>query len=716
MPAFAGMTVVYRNDRRGQLSVSRRNTGMKNIGRKGRLFIWVLVICSWAMAGVGWSCTCPPDCPGDCDTCSSSTGYECESSCTSGQTCCGGSCCGGCSYCVTFNCDPYTGECEYRCESSCTGCTHCVSGGCVTGCGLCEHCESGSCVASCTGDCQKCGALGCESACDSRRCERCYGAEGCKDRCTHNPATCQKCDGAGNCICDAVVDNIGASKDYVCVNENVTFVASVNSRCNCVNWRYGGTPSTETGSCSFITKWATAGVKTVKAQSPCSSKTKSVTVVTVSSLEWKTYGSNTGIDGHPAIPNNGGWRIFPGKQNPDDNEHAADRRKVNIEATISCAAAGKTVYFKWYDVDDPSADTAPLDDNDGSGATGGDNKGKNSGEGLIATSATTDANGKAKVEFTVSMQPGDNFRIFASVDNSKLGEMTQPKADGLVDLPDTVVASPMLTTWRKLWIERDSMADIPETGDERNYLAGSADSYTKTGSTTSTIDMGGILDDEFNDAENHFEGGRYISGNISNPYIVQSNTRNCVFDDEVVVSGDPDADGAQLSYKLYDDDSVALPHYIVLGAFEQTYARAYIKIDYLPLEYQSIVTFHRNWSSDVAFYHAGDWDDSYNVPSTNNFWTVLVCTGFQSWISEDVDPSTDGACPGVTALNSNQCLIYYEVSNEDGTTERIAAHEIGHAGTGIGHCPQGTCIMEPEADVDYFCDGCLDELREHENF
>jgi len=187
-----------------------------------------------------------------------------------------------------------------------------------------------------------------------------------------------------------------------------------------------------------------------------------------------------------------------------------------------------------------------------------------------------------------------------------------------------------------------------------------------------------------------------------------------VYDDDAVVYGDPNADGAQMDYKLYDDDSVILPHYISLNTSEEdTYEGAYIKISYLSSSYRDIVTFDRNLHSTDAFYHIGDWDDSYDVPSTNEFWTVLLCTGFQPEPSADGDPA-EAITGGVTALASNECLVYYEASEEPGAsgTSRYAAHEMGHAGRGLGHCSAGTCIMDTTASKDYFCNDCLDELRD----
>jgi hypothetical protein len=64
---------------------------------------------------------------------------------------------------------------------------------------------------------------------------------------------------------------------------------------------------------------------------------------------------------------------------------------------------------------------------DSTPTSGPDNRG--TGWTLSAPSATTDANGKARVTLTVSMQPGDNFRAGASCLGDAPGQADQPDAD-----------------------------------------------------------------------------------------------------------------------------------------------------------------------------------------------------------------------------------------------------------------------------------------------
>jgi len=96
---------------------------------------------------------------------------------------------------------------------------------------------------------------------------------------------------------------------------------------------------------------------------------------------------------------------------------------------LTTFGSGKTIYFKSFDLDDPSTDAAPMDSN---GSLGNDNRG---GSGTAAqygilsivggsgttnsVSAATDANGIASADLTVTMQPGDNFMVAASHDQTE---------------------------------------------------------------------------------------------------------------------------------------------------------------------------------------------------------------------------------------------------------------------------------------------------------
>jgi hypothetical protein len=190
----------------------------------------------------------------------------------------------------------------------------------------------------------------------------------------------------------------------------------------------------------------------------------------ISGLSWKTfvpatpaagYQQNTGID-----PDEDGFRIYPDKLSPTD-ANSDDRSKVSLEAWVGVPGAGKTVYFRIWDADDPALGTA-VDPNDVRPnvatpvPTADDNRRPGDlngiGDGFQDFQAVVDNNGIARVDFKVTLQPGNNFRAFASVNVADRDSITVDKVENSKLLPPSVSRSPLLTVFRKLYIERDSMS------------------------------------------------------------------------------------------------------------------------------------------------------------------------------------------------------------------------------------------------------------------
>jgi len=231
----------------------------------------------------------------------------------------------------------------------------------------------------------------------------------------------------------------------------------------------------------------------------CWDSAAAVTVVKVESLEWR---ARTGNQELGDCPNNGGKRIFPGKLSPTDADPGA-RRQVDLVATVYPPIEGVPVDIGVWDVDDPfdqlhgptAIDPDPntpgnqgvvvdvdLLDNDRDGA---DNRPYDAMPN-ISFGVLTDANGEAKKTVNVSMQPGNNYRAAATAlpglffPNPQVG---QADADALsvVEQPDgtflrngdfagyqvPVVWSKMLTVWRKLTIEVDSMEQESQDFNDR---------------------------------------------------------------------------------------------------------------------------------------------------------------------------------------------------------------------------------------------------------
>jgi len=252
------------------------------------------------------------------------------------------------------------------------------------------------------------------------------------------------------------------------------------------------------------------------------------------------------IDENPYPSPGGGLRIFPDKNAPNESS-TIDRRKIRVRAKYFQTTAGVTIYFRNFDLDDPSANSAPIDVETTANA-GDDNNGDvdglpNTKAGKLSqTSAITDANGEATVEFTLTKQPGDNFTVAASTDSDYLTNLTLA-ADGLnlkdgnnLNTPVTRGSLPMsnacattaliacraemLTVWRRLHIEVDSMGTVSNSNHTTVTVNGAV-SIPKFNSPANGIGTVNITNTLLPDV---YKYGRLLIGNRS--VIVDSNTAN----------------------------------------------------------------------------------------------------------------------------------------------------------------------------------------------
>jgi len=215
-------------------------------------------------------------------------------------------------------------------------------------------------------------------------------------------------------------------------------------------------------------------------------------------------------------PNNGGKRIFPGKQSLTDKK---DRRKVRVKVTIDPPLEEETVYFKGFDVDDPSSDTSPVDSN---GSAGDDNRGSPKRGTLSEHSSMTNNKGVATAEFTVTMQPGDNFKVVASGDQDYLNNLTVEGVNVKDNEGKTLPTSranltEMLTVWRRFHVERDSMGKVPKSGPEKNFISGNITDITGTDTplVATTATVGSEVDDGSENLSDSPPGnGRFENGTI----------------------------------------------------------------------------------------------------------------------------------------------------------------------------------------------------------
>jgi hypothetical protein len=438
-------------------------------------------------------------------------------------------------------------------------------------------------------------------------------------------------------------------------------------------------------------------------------------------------------------PNNncaGGLRIFPDKNinNPTQN-----RKIVRVKAILggtSTETNGLKLTFKAFDVDDPSSD-ATIDPNNN---LGDDNR-PTAGGGTFSTDPNQPGTAseitvgvpvntsEAFVYLTVTMQPGNNVVVAATT----TGVMSDVSIDGtgLKDasgnsLPtNTFKRTELLTTWRKLHIEVDSMGAV--TG---NKVEGTFPANKKIGNGTKTLD---VSPSPSSLEPNRFENGRIKIGNKFYPIIasnptanppVNANTVNTVtiFNNQgtfSITAGD--------MFTLYDDDDmnnndgtnldgdtlpspgedVPMPDICLMqgenmpswsncavqgngdNPATNVFASAYIRPIYDIGDNNNSVSFVGNVSADTGAAVRNLFDfDQISTETDTEFWTAYLLGGYQHTIAEDEDPEIEpaGSTLGITDDNTVGSVVFMEVNGPKECPEQIidcsiaatSVHEISH--------------------------------------
>lgn len=428
-----------------------------------------------------------------------------------------------------------------------------------------------------------------------------------------------------------------------------------------------------------------------------------IRVIGVASVVFEAIDSP--LDSNPNA--GGGMRIFPDRLSEAD---AVQRQAVRVRAVLSDPIQNVNVVFQYFDLDDPSSDDPDLDIN---GATGNDNRGS---AGFISTtgqSVKTDASGVATLVFGVSMQPGDNFRIAATCE----AELTRPVQylTGIVvngiNLRDAEgnqlptgrgKITDMLTVWRRVHIETDSMGPVFD-----NNVNGIIERIQHhTHANTSVLNLDKLTDDR-----NSFEGGRAVIGPLGSlgSFEIVSNSR-----DRVTVKGIVPLTALGESFILFDDDDfnkndgtnpigdtgedIPAPDTSLLqesdDPAQNVLAPAYIRPIYDLPGNQDDVPFLLNIPDDDTFLLASYRFDN-SGRKTSQFWIIYLLNSYQHDSNRDADPENEGAILGIVddvtdsepGVIGEGASIFVEPVSEATSQEPFgagcranaaAAHEIGH--------------------------------------
>jgi hypothetical protein len=459
-------------------------------------------------------------------------------------------------------------------------------------------------------------------------------------------------------------------------------------------------------------------------------------VTNVQSVDFQTINSPvlTGAQGNPGFLG-GGSRIFPDKLSPDDS---TNMRIVRVVAQLTQPVSGVRVYFRNFDVDDPSPDPI-IDDN---GNLGNDNRQQRGTPGsagvLSAPSALSDASGIAVIDFTVTMFAGDNFVISASTDetySNGIGINGTELQDSAGDQLPTTRANrtPMLSVWRKIHLEVDTMGYVGNNL-TNGYIQskGSVDEQTPVWvniySSTGPLEVG------------RFRGGRLALGpynlrvidntvdrvqvrSESGTVLLRVNQIYALFDDDdfnnddgVLQNGDDQEDVTwRCLNNVYPCDIPASETFSRLrpstNIAENPYAAAYIEPNYSWAQQQpgmndTLTQFYLNVPLTPPNYETERGIIDQNRDSIgmerDDFWIGHLLVGYQGDTPVDVDSelaAVGGVAPPVNyqtawtnsvmdsldvTRGSLTAIIYIEVMRDWDATAfadfrvRTAPHELGH--------------------------------------
>jgi hypothetical protein len=433
--------------------------------------------------------------------------------------------------------------------------------------------------------------------------------------------------------------------------------------------------------------------------------------VTVARIEvlWTNVVGNVALDTNPNAGD--GLRVFTDRLTPTDG---TARNVVRVRVRTTPPMAGQVVRLKSFDVDDPMYPLDPndvfVDTNDVSGAQGDDNRGTPLAGQLASTLLTLNASGEALTNFTVTMQPGNNFRVAAILDtpgaqahldklhvtNSTAPFYVGPDSNPVRDFVGGI--SPMLTVWRKLHLEFDSMLAPPASGPEAAYVNAKVTAIRLNQPVTGRS----LLNVAYETISLEDGYGLYQRGRLEIPGIgtfkITTNTwtfRGAVGRTTSIVEIDAAPAGIQTnaSVKLYDDDD----QFLTNGTYASLLA---LQSPPLPVDNRSVEFItniqHRFWAayiqpvsantnglntqSTIAFVRQADLGGIFDSGNQQlkgadaaGFWAYTMIFAYESLFLEDGDPNPEIPLSGVTLEKNAFLLTFHEYSvvYMEGIRERV---------------------------------------------
>ncbi len=410
-----------------------------------------------------------------------------------------------------------------------------------------------------------------------------------------------------------------------------------------------------------------------------------LTVVRVAASQWLGKGNSLRdddtLDADPHMPAwPGARRVFPDARALAGA--ARDKVKLKLQLPIE-PVEDFDVLLRSFDIDDPAARDAAVDPND-DGTAGSypgsgiaytaveDNRGtfatkrsgKIDGEDAdgIATLRFPAGTKEKEIEFGVSKQPGDNFRIAAACDRDFLKQLRNQDDEDQEKVVDASnkreiadadkQVSPVLTVWRRLHVERDSMHAFRAlnwwAAPNENTITGQVTAVQRTGVqcapglrlTTLTIDQ------RLGQANQFSNGSIFVEVPAGFLRLDVSNNTQGAPPNFLNVCGTPAGD-LPARFRLHDDDDDSiLPQVPDTGwmqdaddAMSNLFAAAYIRPIYdgggTRANDENNIALDVNTEDAEAPAQVAAGKD---VTGTVDFWVSYLQSVFQGGIAADWDP------------------------------------------------------------------------------
>jgi hypothetical protein len=353
--------------------------------------------------------------------------------------------------------------------------------------------------------------------------------------------------------------------------------------------------------------------------------------------------------------------------------------------------------------------------------------------GQASNIVTLNASGEATVEFRVGMQPGNNYRLPATVfpTNSLASlQTTSDSANGFVPADTDKVKggfngalSPLLTVWRKLHLEIDSMTAVPTSGPQANSLSAKVlilkTNYPNLGQTAVYFRAS-----SYPMQTNRYENGTLTIPGIANYQVIVGQGADYQWQfnnylNYVVVSGTIPSSAIGSPAQLRDDDErwVALADLPRLPMDGHSQSQQFIE-GFTPSKSSKpvpgIAPAYAPAFISVIDANTVGWNTRRTVPFHLNkdlvdsplFWAYTATLGFQPDYSEDGDPDREDYILGlsgespITASSFGFSAVYVKTIS-DYAIEYVAGHSsdgvqnqrayflwlIGNVAHGLGHAP-----------------------------